>query len=68
MKKPGPIPRSIRHRFEEKIVVMDSGPNCWVFKQTESKDGYGIIWIGGNYKRAHRVSYELYIGKIPGCC
>lgn len=28
-------------------------------------DGYGIVRVGGKLLRAHRRSYELYLGEIP---
>lgn len=28
--------------------------------------GYGRIWVNGKSRRAHRVSYEEFVGPIPG--
>lgn len=53
-------------RFEAKIDKNKNG--CWIFKQTEPKDGYGIFWVTeiNSYVRAHRFSFEIYKNlKIP---
>lgn len=38
---------------------------CIIWKGSKHETGYGKINDGKNYKLAHRVSYELFIGKIP---
>lgn len=37
---------------------------CWVWQGT-LKDGYGRYWENSRAYRAHRVSYELFRGRIP---
>jgi hypothetical protein len=32
---------------------------------TRRRDGYGLVSVGGKQQRAHRVSYELFVGPIP---
>lgn len=49
-------------RFEEKIEKIDS---CWIWVGAFFKSGYGRFSFGKKKVRAHRFSYELYIGKIP---
>lgn len=39
--------------------------DCWLWKSNKDKDGYGTMRSGKQNKRAHRVSYEQYVGKIP---
>lgn len=39
--------------------------SCWIWKWPTSGDGYGKIMVRNKYKRAHRVAYELCIGRIP---
>lgn len=40
--------------------------NCWEWTKYKDKDGYGTISNENNYpSQAHRISYELYIGRIP---
>ena len=42
---------------------------CWIWDRALFKDGYGLVWYEGKIKRAHRVFYEHYRGKIPdGLC
>lgn len=38
---------------------------CWLWKGTISKKGYGKIKVGKKNISAHRISYEINIGKIP---
>lgn len=62
----------MRARFECKV---QRGPNlndCWNWLGAVDKCGYGVFWNGeytaaGHPKsvRAHRASYELYVGPIP---
>ncbi len=37
---------------------------CWDYKGFKGKDGYGQIKIGGKVRRPHRISYQIYKGKI----
>lgn len=49
-------------------IYNNSSPDangCWIWNSKKNKAGYGLIKIDGSYKRAHRVSYELFIGEIP---
>lgn len=47
--------------YMKRFVVSNSG--CWEFSGCKDKNGYGIF--GFKQKRAHRVSYEFHVGKIP---
>lgn len=53
--------RSIVERFEAKI---DKSGDCWMWTGYKLPSGYGQIWDGVSNTRAHRLSYEIYIGKI----
>ena len=54
---------SIRERFEDKYIpVTESG--CWIWTASINKQGYGQLMVDGRPKGAHRVSYELHVGKI----
>lgn len=56
----------LRQRFERMVIRREEG--CWGWKGAPDKDGYGRIWsggTGGQHMRAHRVSFELFRGKIP---
>lgn len=40
-------------------------PNgCWLWLAAKSW-GYGMFWIDGHYKKAHRIAYEFLRGPIP---
>lgn len=39
--------------------------NCWLWQGATTRNGYGHLNIAGKYVRAHRLAYELLIGKIP---
>ena len=50
--------------FYMRYKVLESG--CWEWTGTRNQYGYGIVLMKGEKgMRAHRFSYELYIGKIP---
>ena len=50
-------------RFESKYVKLDSG--CWLWIGSRNAKGYGLIRIDYVLYRAHRISYEIYVGPIP---
>lgn len=56
---------SLEQRFWAKVDV--SG-ECWEWKANKNNKGYGMIRLGGLASKvlAHRVSYELEHGVIPG--
>ncbi len=39
--------------------------DCWAWTGTKNTHGYGYVYIEGKLRRAHRVSYELWVGPIP---
>lgn len=45
---------------------------CWLWQGTIDREGYPRIWVGNKVesdkvtRQAHRVSYEVYVGPIPG--
>lgn len=49
-------------RFESKYVKSSNG--CWEWTGA-TWDGYGEFWLAGTSRRAHRVSYRMYVGNIP---
>lgn len=55
--------RSIKDRLLAKIRIAESG--CWEFTGFCLPNGYGRIGGIGGTKLAHRVSYEVHVGKIP---
>lgn len=60
---------SLVPRFMAKVALDEADPvlGCWDWSATRRKDGYGLFWMNGrSNNRAHRVSYELFVGPIPG--
>lgn len=52
-------------QFHAKIKI-DSPESCWIWTDALDKDGYGKLRISKHkFKKAHRLSYELYKGNIP---
>jgi len=60
---------SIKKRLQEKIEVHMCNEEwfdgCWEWKGCRNELGYGTLWDDGRMKKAHRVSYEVYVGAIP---
>jgi hypothetical protein len=54
---------TIKERLYSKIKVNPKN-NCWEIKLNKGAR-YPWIRVNGKYKRTHRVSYEIHIGKIP---
>lgn len=50
-------------RFEEKYIP-EPNSGCWLWTASQL-NGYGAIKVGGRFRGAHRVGYELYKGPIP---
>src|SRR3954467_8330185 len=46
--------------FMNKVVITEA-EGCWEWQGYLDKDGYGIF----QHMRAHRVSYQLFVGPIP---
>lgn len=54
--------RPVSERLMEQI---EKANGCWLWTGPLDKDGYGKIGINGRSDRAHRVSYEAFVGPIP---
>ncbi len=52
----------LEERFAENVQY---GDGCWTWKGGRSPRGYGKIEVSGRSLRAHRLSYELFVGEIP---
>lgn len=55
-------------RPRDRLVSRSAMPGpfaCWTYLGGRDKDGYGIISIANRSRRAHRVAFEVWIGKIP---
>lgn len=54
-------------RFLQKVSP-EPNSGCWLWLGAMGKNGYGSFGPGGRYgstKRAHKFSYEHFIGKVP---
>lgn len=52
-----------KERLLAKIRISPRG--CWEWTASFDSGGYGVIKVGGENKKAHRVSYEIFNGSIP---
>lgn len=59
-----PNPKPTPEEFLKRVVVTTSDL-CWPWRFGKTKDGYGNMKVMGKEVRAHRLSYELFIGPIP---
>ena len=56
---------SPQDRFN-KYYTKDDESGCWVYHNNIDSQGYGRIEVGGRKQmRAHRFSWELFVGPIP---
>lgn len=57
--------RAALTRFTAKYQV-DASSGCWWWTAARTPDGYGVFTgADGKYVRAHRWSYEHFVGPIP---
>jgi hypothetical protein len=59
---PAPIPPFLRV-YSNHTVNKDT--SCWIWNGHTFNSGYGCLKVFGKMKSTHRLSYELYYGKIP---
>lgn len=50
--------------FTEKHRVRRTKSGCWIWTKSKTWNGYGRIHYRGKMRRAHRVVYSLFVGKI----
>lgn len=60
-----PVPRRYMSAFERVCEYVEIQDGCWDWQGSISLDGYGKIRFQDKHWRAHRLSYEAFIGKIP---
>lgn len=54
--------------FKNKIlssIDIDESTTCWNWNKAVSIYGYGKFGLNGKHWRAHRLSYEIFVGEIP---
>lgn len=54
--------KSVEHSFFSKI---DQSGECWEWKASQYKFGYGAFYNGKKVTHAHIFSYEIHFGEIP---
>src|SRR3990167_2903762 len=54
--------KPIKIRLLEKTVKTSS---CWLFKGAFLRSGYGCISLNDKTYTTHRISYNIFVGKIP---
>ena len=54
--------KTVEQRFMDKVHKHESG--CWHWTGHITTSGYGAILVNGKKTKAHRVSYELFVGPI----
>lgn len=58
--------KPLQQRFFEKVEI-DRATNCWIFKSSLNKKGYGRFFLDGKCREAYKVCYELMVGEVaPG--
>lgn len=56
--------KTIVEAFESKFMP-EPNSGCWLWASGVSGSGYGAFWDGSRQRLAHRVAFEIYVGKIP---
>ncbi len=54
---------TLRERFDSKWSKDEKG--CWLWSGYLTPDGYGRFQLDRSSRVAHRVGYEIYVGRIP---
>lgn len=47
-------------------VEFDTAGGCWLWAHSLTRSGYGVFRQGGRAHRAHRASYRIFRGVVPG--
>lgn len=54
--------KPLEERFFDKVKKTDY---CWEWTGKVGKKGYGVFWVEGKERRAHRVSYSFVYDTVP---
>lgn len=61
-----PMPPVKTRSVDEWLRLIDqSDDGCWLWPGRRDTGGYGVIDTGGTSLKAHRVTYEAWVGPIP---
>lgn len=55
---------SVKQRLLARVTVNNES-KCWEFNGAKDSKGYGLLRINKTMFKAHRVSYEEFVGTIP---
>jgi hypothetical protein len=55
--------RSLLDRLMSRVIFGLS--DCWHFCGSRNQGGYGRLTVDGRMQVVHRLSYELFVGRIP---
>lgn len=53
------------YRFWTKVNMPDAPGACWEWQAGRRRDGYGVFWIAGRMRAAHRIAWESVHGPLP---
>jgi DNA-binding Xre family transcriptional regulator len=53
-----------RERFLAKVCPEPNG-GCWLWRGQLNQSGYGVLWLDGKSRIAHRVAWVFFRGEIP---
>jgi len=54
---------SLKERFYSKFIINNEN-GCWEWAANRYPKGYGCFKLNGKSNVAHRISYEIHVGKI----
>lgn len=60
--EPTPYEEKVKQKLLAKRQIVNS---CWEYTGCKSTTGYGRTCYQGVYAYVHRVSYSVFVGKIP---
>jgi hypothetical protein len=56
--------KKLPKRFTDKFTINEE-TDCWEWQASKNVGGYGQFYYCGGPKVAHKVAYELMVGKVP---
>ncbi len=57
---------NLSKRFWAKTHIPENINECWIWRGSRNEKGYGQIRIAGRAFKAHRIAYELCMGRRAG--
>lgn len=58
------IKQEILHDVGKFENLVEKSKGCWLFTGNKTRKGFGQVWLDGKGRIAHRVAYQLYVGKL----